>query len=1074
MKEKKKEAFEGERADVPADQPKDDGLLGSLLDKLKGLGSMSLGAKGAPEFDPSQPFEPVVEFDPSQPFEVPGDEAPPARSLGTKLKDFGSQMVSEALAPVANVVTTPLVELDKLTGAPPRAAMGAIQRGEGFSGAGSAFVDQLQAGSPSLGAEGGLQAGAYLPTTPTGEEIAQRGMEQGGIEPEYAKHMAPAMGALTEGALDVTHIIPGKAISGVIKGAENMAAKGILRAGAMASMGTLPYEKALAAAKRLKAAELIFPGSKDFGYMQQAMKDVGEARAALQANKISVPGSHAVALDAIKLIEANRGRLYGVGTANADALLEGIRDKAFEAREIVHDVPATMADVQMAAQDPSILLFDTATNQPFVLQPGPMNSEGALASALGSAQQAMEQGRLVKRQVYAEHAPKDLTIDELDDLTGILDTLVYTPAGNQKGLNRIWGPGLRKTRAELDASMQTVPEGQLFKRQKTRQADLMTAAKGRRAQTLVGMGIIGGSTLGDVISDGELSITPAAIIGAAMLPQTYMKMVGALKIPGEMARTLLMAHETGKGAAMRAALTKLSVHAPLVAERVIRGTVLLAGKPAAQQYITPEEAETLGKTRIFDPAQIEAEKDRLRNDKSMPSTMRAKALSDIHRNGYVTMEGKEPTPEPEAMAPEPGEAQPDIESLLKAIKVSKPPETGFIDKLKARDSALPQATAEQMDPMSQPIPWGEKAKGKFESAIEKNILNPVAERGHPDLAAALATVPAVFGDLLIPTESGDLAAMPPGWKVIKGGGEAVEGAAKAELKSIDGLGEKLRSMAPEKPIEPAKIRGGKEALERVKAETTAAARDGKGFSKIEKLQRDLKAVEDGAEAAPTSAFEKYIAKFDGSQTSMRRYVEKSADGSEPYFGYAIENPAWVQRKGDMARLPSPVPADFKPIDPKGHLGKGVAAGKADPFSWMESKYGVSKKVLEEHAGKPLKISTRSDLIAHDDYLELLDPKLHEVEFHVFSDNARMNRVAVPGGPSVRRIMTAVERLQERGIKVTLVHDVVKGVPEEFNALRPFILKQESAIKKLPPIRENVIEPEGDSIFKALGIKPEDP
>jgi hypothetical protein len=151
---------------------------------------------------------------------------------------------------------------------------------------------------------------------------------------------------------------------------------------------------------------------------------------------------------------------------------------------------------------------------------------------------------------------------------------------------------------------------------------------------------------------------------------------------------------------------------------------------------------------------------------------------------------------------------------------------------------------------------------------------------------------------------------------------------------------------------------------------------------------------------------------------------------------------------------NPMPMPMKVKDVQGHLGKRVAQGGSDPFMWMDQKYGLSKDVLKNHRNKPLKISTRSDLIAQDDYMKHLDPKKHSVEIHVFGDNERQNRQMEPGAPSFSRRMKAAQKLRAAGIPVTIVHDKIEGVPEDLDFNKFFDMKTNNQFA----IKENIIKP----------------
>jgi hypothetical protein len=59
--------------------------------------------------------------------------------------------------------------------------------------------------------------------------------------------------------------------------------------------------------------------------------------------------------------------------------------------------------------------------------------------------------------------------------------------------------------------------------------------------------------------------------------------------------------------------------------------------------------------------------------------------------------------------------------------------------------------------MTAPIPQGVASKQAVDDYLASNIVEPLADRGWPNLGAALATPPSVAADLLIPQQGSDLA-----------------------------------------------------------------------------------------------------------------------------------------------------------------------------------------------------------------------------------------------------------------------------------------------------------------------------
>ncbi len=90
---------------------------------------------------------------------------------------------------------------------------------------------------------------------------------------------------------------------------------------------------------------------------------------------------------------------------------------------------------------------------------------------------------------------------------------------------------------------------------------------------------------------------------------------------------------------------------------------------------------------------------------------------------------------------------------------------------------------------------------------------------------------------------------------------------------------------------------------------------------------------------------------------------------------------------------------------------------SDSFMWLDVKYGVTKELLKilNYYRYPHLIFTRSDLVAHDEYINLLDPKISAVHFSVSGNNHEMIRKIEPGAPSFRRRMNALKKLHSAEI-----------------------------------------------------------
>lgn len=94
---------------------------------------------------------------------------------------------------------------------------------------------------------------------------------------------------------------------------------------------------------------------------------------------------------------------------------------------------------------------------------------------------------------------------------------------------------------------------------------------------------------------------------------------------------------------------------------------------------------------------------------------------------------------------------------------------------------------------------------------------------------------------------------------------------------------------------------------------------------------------------------------------------------------------------------------------------------SDSFMWSDTKYKVTQELLKllKFYNYPYVIFTRSDLVAHDDYLKLLDPKLSAIQFSMSSTNEELIRKIEPGAPSAKRRLKALQKLAENGYWTTV-------------------------------------------------------
>jgi DNA repair photolyase len=94
---------------------------------------------------------------------------------------------------------------------------------------------------------------------------------------------------------------------------------------------------------------------------------------------------------------------------------------------------------------------------------------------------------------------------------------------------------------------------------------------------------------------------------------------------------------------------------------------------------------------------------------------------------------------------------------------------------------------------------------------------------------------------------------------------------------------------------------------------------------------------------------------------------------------------------------------------------------SDSFMWLDQKYKVTQELLKilNFYQYPHVIFTRSDLVATDDYMKLLDPKLSAVQFSISSLNEPLIRKMEPGAPSAKRRLLALQKLSKAGFWTTV-------------------------------------------------------
>ncbi len=89
---------------------------------------------------------------------------------------------------------------------------------------------------------------------------------------------------------------------------------------------------------------------------------------------------------------------------------------------------------------------------------------------------------------------------------------------------------------------------------------------------------------------------------------------------------------------------------------------------------------------------------------------------------------------------------------------------------------------------------------------------------------------------------------------------------------------------------------------------------------------------------------------------------------------------------------------------------------SDSFMWMDLKYKITQELIKllNFYKYPYIIATRSDLVAHDTYINLMDKDLCTIQMSIISLNEDVNKKLERGAPSAHRRLLALEKLNDHG------------------------------------------------------------
>ena len=135
---------------------------------------------------------------------------------------------------------------------------------------------------------------------------------------------------------------------------------------------------------------------------------------------------------------------------------------------------------------------------------------------------------------------------------------------------------------------------------------------------------------------------------------------------------------------------------------------------------------------------------------------------------------------------------------------------------------------------------------------------------------------------------------------------------------------------------------------------------------------------------------------------------------------------------------------------------------SDSFMWIDTRYGITKELLRilKFYKYPYVIFTRSDLVAHDSYIELLDKELAAIQFSISGNNDSLMRRIEPGAPKYQRRLLAMEKLVGSGFWVAArINPMFPKYPDGYFTDHQSVVSRfgsSSAIPVLPLYDDNFI------------------
>ena len=107
---------------------------------------------------------------------------------------------------------------------------------------------------------------------------------------------------------------------------------------------------------------------------------------------------------------------------------------------------------------------------------------------------------------------------------------------------------------------------------------------------------------------------------------------------------------------------------------------------------------------------------------------------------------------------------------------------------------------------------------------------------------------------------------------------------------------------------------------------------------------------------------------------------------------------------------------------------------SDSFMWLDKQFRVTHELMKilSFYNYPSLIFTRSDLVAEDEYIEVMRPELTQVQFSMSSTNEKLTRQIEPGAPSPARRLAALKKLKENGFKTLVrINPLIPHFPDGY-------------------------------------------